>query len=124
MGDILPFEIRKYLKTAGYIYLFIRFSVKWNECLLIKCSRSFSENNELRVQYIQPRKPVQDAYIERFNRIFREDVLDAYLFLNIKEMRKITRDWMQDYNAKSSSSIPGGKRPLKVVTVKNSLPHN
>ena len=50
------------------------------------------------IKYIQPGKPVQNAYIERFNRLFREDVLDAYIFDNIDQVKILADKWMDDYN--------------------------
>lgn len=43
--------------------------------------------------------PAQNVYIERFNRIFRQDILDAYLFSFINEARQITEQWLEEYNA-------------------------
>jgi len=40
---------------------------------------------------------MENKFCERFNKTFREDVLDAHLFENI-EIRTITQEWMDDYN--------------------------
>ena len=38
------------------------------------------------------------AYIKRFNRSYRNEVLDCYLFNDLKEVNKLTEDWIKVYN--------------------------
>jgi len=59
---------------------------------------SWVEKAGMMIQYIQPAKPNQNAYIERFNRTYREEVLDLYLFDSLSEVREITYWWMIGYN--------------------------
>ena len=56
------------------------------------------KEQEIEIQFIQPGRPMQNGYIERFNRVYREAILDAYLFTDIREVRALTKEWMEEYN--------------------------
>ena len=66
--------------------------------MLAQIFTDWCENNGIELAYIQPGKPNQNAYIERFNRSFRNELLDPYLFTSLSQVREMSAAWMISYN--------------------------
>lgn len=60
--------------------------------------QQWCEDSQISLQYIQPGAPTQNAYIERNNGSLRRELLNAYMFKSLKEVRIMTREWQDDYN--------------------------
>lgn len=58
----------------------------------------WAKEREIQLLFIQPGKPNQNAFVERFNRSFRNEVLDAWLFNAVSEVQDAADDWLSDYN--------------------------
>ena len=72
---------------------------------------TWCEKNDVEIRYIQPGKPNQNAFIERFNRTYRDEVLSAYLFEDLDQVRQITWEWMREYNEERPHDALGNVPP-------------
>ena len=65
----------------------------------------------IRLEYIEPGKPQQNAYIERFNRTARYEWLSQYLWEDLEQVRQAAADWMWTYNHERPNMALGGFTP-------------
>ncbi len=73
----------------------------------------WAKANKMAIQYIQPGKPNQNAYIERFNRTMREEVLDQHLFVRLEDVREAVWWWMVEYNEQRPHDSLGELTPFE-----------
>lgn len=73
--------------------------------------QAWCEANDVELRFIQPGKPNQNAFIERFNRTFRSEVLNAYVFQTLDEVREMAWWWMITYNEERPHDALGGLPP-------------
>lgn len=65
------------------------------ETLREYCCRN---DRNIELVFIQKGKPSQNGYVERFNRTFREDILDRFHFEDLNTTQQLTNQWMWEYN--------------------------
>jgi putative transposase len=59
---------------------------------------AWSEERGVRLEFIQPGKPAQNAYAESFNGRLRDECLNANWFTSLSDARRKIESWRQDYN--------------------------
>jgi putative transposase len=65
--------------------------------------------------YIQPGKPIQNAFIESFNSRLRDECLNEHAFISLAEARTIIDEWRNDYNFLRPHSSLGALTPMEFV---------
>lgn len=77
----------------------------------------WAEEHDVQLDFIQPGKPTQNSYIERFNRTYREEVLDLYIFSRLSEVREITDRWLREYNEERPHESLGNLTPAEYLAL-------
>jgi putative transposase len=78
----------------------------------------WAEEHGVELEFIKPGKPTQNAFIERFNRTYREEVLDMYVFRKLSEVRDVTDRWLVEYNEIRPHESLGNLTPAEYLAVK------
>jgi putative transposase len=78
----------------------------------------WAEDHGVHLDFIKPGKPTQNSYVERFNRTYRDEVLDLYLFSSLSEVRNMTSNWMKKYNEERPHDALGDMTPLEYLVAK------
>ena len=73
----------------------------------------WAEKLGIALTYIQPGKPQQNAYVERYNRTVRHEWLDLYIFESIEEVQQIATEWLWSYNHERPNMGNGGMTPAQ-----------
>ena len=88
---------------------------------IAKVFNDFCKNSGIKSIKIQKGKPTQNGYIERFNRTYRENVLDLHIFENIQQVRDITEEFMDDYNYNHPHDSLGNMTPIEFMERKQKI---
>lgn len=81
-----------------------------------KALDAWAYQNHIKLHFIRPGKPVENAYIESFNGRFRDECLNENIFTNIDEARRIIETWRCDYNHHRPHSSLGNLTPEEFVS--------
>ena len=79
---------------------------------IAKITANWSMMYNIDFKYIQPGKPTQNAFVERFNGSYRRGVLNKYIFETLDQVREQTHMWMEDYNNKRPHDSLGKIPPV------------
>lgn len=75
----------------------------------------WSIKNQITLLYIQPGKPTQNAYVERFNRTVRHEWLDMHAFESIEHAQLLATQWLWTYNNERPHTSIGGIPPRRLL---------
>jgi putative transposase len=79
----------------------------------------WANGHGIELRFIQPGRPMQNGFVERFNRTYREEVLSCYVFETLGEVRRMTADWLTRYNEQRPHESLGNLAPRQYLMAKS-----
>ena len=74
---------------------------------------NWANENDIKIQFIQPGKPQQNAFVERFNRTVRCEWLSPHYWTYIEQVRLFATWWMHQYSHERPHMALGGMTPIQ-----------
>jgi putative transposase len=78
---------------------------------------SWAYENQVFLHFIQPGKPVQNAYVESFNGKFRYECLNDHWFGSLDEATEVVHAWREDFNHQRPHSSLNYKTPAEFARI-------
>jgi putative transposase len=79
---------------------------------------TWAHQNNVKLDFIRPGKPNENAFIESFNGKFRNECLNENWFVSLEEVRRTIEEWRIDYNENRPHSSLGGLTPKEFADKK------
>lgn len=73
------------------------------------------KEHKISLAFIQPGKPMQNGFVERCNGNIRKELLNAYVFNNLNDVREKAEEWRQDYNCSRPHQSLGFVPPVEFI---------
>lgn len=77
--------------------------------------QEWCNGRHIALYFNRPGKPTDNARIERFNGSLRRELLDAYLFMSLREVKIMANEWIEDYNYNRAHSALGKLTPMEYL---------
>lgn len=77
---------------------------------------AWCEQRNIVIEYAQSGKPTQNAFVERFNGIYRDAVLDAWGFMNLSQVQEETERRLKECNTVRPHESLGDVSPIEFLT--------
>lgn len=79
--------------------------------------RDWAEENQIKLMFIQPGNPQQNAYVERYNRTVRNDWLSQHIFDSIQQVQDFATRWLWQYNHQRPNMGNKGLTPIQKLAL-------
>jgi putative transposase len=75
----------------------------------------WADDHGIELEFIKPGTPTQNSYVERFNRTYRDEILNMYVFRTLNEVRELTDKWVREYNEERPHDSLGDLTPWEYL---------